>query len=170
MTSKKLSRRPLKRSIVFEVQCGPYSAFRDGKDRPRQSYVIWTANLPRGAKSQRFVACLQQITRPGQLGDQVHNPVLYQRIALLPKRPKLAAKQKMTECLNMARHQLYWLLDKHLKHAVRPMLRARNQSEEWQNFEPGNAESTLGQWRYQTMAALGKHLGDWAHPYEPWTY
>src|SRR5258708_6973654 len=115
MTIKNLSRRPLKRSIVFEVQCGPYTAFRDGQDRPRQSYVIWTSDLPRGAKSRRFVAILQQVNRPDSLGDRVHNPVLYQRIALLPKRPFLAAKQKRNECVNGARHALYWLLDGHLK-------------------------------------------------------
>jgi len=47
------------------------------------------------------------------------------------------------------------------------MLRARNQSEEWQNFEPANSEAVLGEWRHQTMQTLGKDLGNWAH-YEVW--
>jgi hypothetical protein len=49
LTAKRLSRRPLKRIVRFEIQLGPYSVlYRDGKQRPREHYVIWTAELPCG--------------------------------------------------------------------------------------------------------------------------
>ena len=55
MITTKLSRRPLKRTIRFEIQLGPDSVgYRDGKERPRQCYVLWTSELPRGKKYRRF--------------------------------------------------------------------------------------------------------------------
>ena len=76
--SKRLSRRPLKRTVRFEIMLGPYSTLnRDGKERPREHFVIWTAELP------RFIAVLQKMNRPDAHWDRIHNPVLFQKIVLL---------------------------------------------------------------------------------------
>lgn len=64
----RLSRRPLKRTVRFEIQLGPYSwQFRDGKERPAEQYTIWTAELPKGKKHPRFIEVLQKMNRPGPI-------------------------------------------------------------------------------------------------------
>jgi hypothetical protein len=165
--AKKLSRRPLKRTIRVEIQLGPYStAMRDGKERPAQSYVLWTAQLPRGKKSTRHIAVVQKVTRRGNLGDLVHNPILFQKIVLSP------TESTGHDVLNRARHAMYWLIHDQLARVTRPMVRARGEgTPEWVNFDVGGCAETLGAWRAETLAKIGtRFIGCWNHPIEPFGY
>jgi hypothetical protein len=168
---RKLSRRPLKRWIQFEVQLAPYSvAFRDGNERPRVHYVIWTSQLPKGKKSSRSIAVLQKMTRPGRYSDLVHNPVLYQRIVVLPDSMKAEGVAK--GALNACRCKAYWLLKDELARATRPVVRTRGgPGTEWETFEPGMAGTTpLEEWRKETLwRTANVWLGHW-DKYEPFGY
>jgi hypothetical protein len=178
MTTKKttkLSQRPLKRLISFEIMLGPYSvAYRDDKERPRQHYILWTSELPKGKKLRRFMSCVQLVNRPGHLADVLHNPILYRRIVQLPNSQDSEYTAK--HCWHCAQHALYWLLEGQLKHLTRPMLKMRGTTsyempEEWLTIEPGNSEQVLGQWRSEAMYQISSFLGHWKQdPVEPFGY
>jgi len=147
---KKLSRRPRVRIIQFEVELGPYQSPSTKK------YVLWTSHLAKGKHSDRFMSVVQQITRPGNLGDRVHNPVLFQKI-VLPHGNEYKAKW----CYRRAQRALYYLLKGELAKMTRPVLRVRPGGFDWYSFEPGASTSVLGEWRRQVMDTVAGQLGNW---------
>lgn len=159
--TKKLSRRPLKRIVRFEIQLGPYSTlYRDGQERPREHYTIWTAELPRGQRHPRFIAVLQKMNRPDQFWDRVHNPVLFQRIVALTGH----------HADSQAQHAAYWLLQKRLKAITRSLIKWRSTAnvEQWQTIDPP-PESQFEDWQLNTMHRLSQFLGNWKQM-EPFGY
>jgi hypothetical protein len=171
--AKRLSRRPLKRIVRFEIQLGPYSVlYRDGKQRPREHYVIWTAELPRGKHHPRFIAVLQQMNRPAQYWDRVHNPVLFQKIVLLSGGHDADTQAKAA--LHQAQARMYWLLEKHLKKLSRTLIKWRwttdvELPEAWETIDPPS-ESLFEQWHLETMHKLTSFLGNWKNWMEPFGY
>lgn len=170
----KLSRRPLQRIIKLQVELGPYStALRDGKERAACRYVLWISDVPktRKRKARRFMAVVQQVCRPGNLGDQVHNVHLFEKVVVLPDNQdaELVAKG----CYRQAQKAMYFLVKDLLAKATRPLVRScadeiisgemeADFEPYWHTFDVGNAEATLGEYREVVMSALGgKYLGHW---------
>lgn len=161
--TKKLSRRPLKRDVHFECELGPYFTstvpLKNNKERPSQRYVLWCSSLPK-RKRERWIAAVQQVNRPGNLGDYVHNPIVFQKIVVSPDEgtAKLAYRA--------AQKAMYFMLKDLLMQLTRPVLRFKTgDAEQWTNFEPGAATETLGAWRAQTLWDVAKTwLGVWEDP------
>lgn len=162
--TKRLSRRPLKRIVRFEIQLGPYSwQFRDGKERPAQSYVIWTAEIPKGKKHPRWLAVFQQMNRPGQYWDRVHNPVLFEQAIVLSGGQDGEYKAKFA--LHNAYRAAYLFLQKKLLQISRTIIRWRwtthyQLPETFELIDPPG-ESHFKEWHAEAMHELGHFLGTW---------
>lgn len=146
MAKARLSRRPLKRIVRFEIQLGPYSwQYRDGKERPAEQYTIWTAELPKGKKHPRFIAVLQKMNPPGRFADRVHNPVLFQQVVVLSGAQDAEYKAKWA--LHNAQAAAYWLLKKRLLQLSRTLIKWRWTThyellDAWETIDPPS-ESNL---------------------------
>jgi hypothetical protein len=144
-TKKKLSQRPLKRWTQFTVELGVYG------NGTAQKFVLWTSFLPRG-KHARFIAVVQQVNRPGNLGDRAHNPHVFQKIARLTDTQEDEYKAKYV--YYQAKKAMYFLLKQELEQASRPKVRIGGAGEELATFEPGFATDTLGRWREATLQKI----------------
>jgi hypothetical protein len=173
----KLSRRPLRRIIKLQVELGPYSiGFRDGTSPAACRYVLWVSEIPRGKKRRRFMAVVQAVTRPGNLGDEIHNPVLFRKIVQLP--PNQDSEYVAKGCYRQACKAMYFLIKDLLHKATRPMVKScgddiiagktcDGEPACWHSFDPGNAADTLGDYRQMVLQALqGKYLDQWEN-YDP---
>src|SRR5262249_15257298 len=153
----KLSRRPLRRAIHFTVELGPFWTStvpgKLNKERPTQRYILWTACIPKGKKKHRFMSVLQAVSRPDNLGDQIHNPHLFEKVVLLPDKQDSEYVAKW--CYRRAQRAMYYLLKNKLEKLVRPMLRV-SVEDYTESYEPGAASSTLGQWREETMLKIAQ--------------
>lgn len=169
--AKKLSLRPLRRIVKFQVELGPYSvSFRDGMARtPR--YVLWISEVPKGKRSHRFMAVVQAVYRLGNLADEIHNPVLFRKVVILPNNQDSELKAKW--CYRCAQKAMYFLIKQALEKATRPMLRScgddiiagktcGDEPPYWHNWEPGFMTDTLGEYRKTVLSTLAnKYLGQW---------
>ena len=176
--ASKLSRRPLRRIIKFQVELGPWSvSFRDGKERARVRYVLWISEVPKGQRGRRFMSVVQAVHR-GSLADEVHNPILFRNIVTLPNNPESEWVAK--GCYRRAQKAMYFLLKDGLEKASRPMLRVcgtdvgagiPNEGPlEWENFDVGFLTDTLGEYRKSVPEDVKtKHLGSWWETQSPTT-
>jgi hypothetical protein len=128
--------------------------------------MIWISGLPktRKRKARRFMSVVQLLNRPANLGDYLHNPILFQKIVQLPNSQESEYVAK--GCLHAAEKALYWLLAGQLKALTRPLLRYRGSldgtlPDSWLALDPPS-ESISGDWRNQIMWKLGSEwLGNW---------
>ncbi|HTD15915.1 MAG TPA: hypothetical protein VK673_12085 [Chthoniobacterales bacterium] len=169
---KKLSQRPLRRYIQFECQLGPHFTStvpgQPNKLRSSQRYCLWTADLPKGKKNRRFMAAVQEINRPGNMGDTLHNSLVFAKAVVLPDNQdsELVAKG----CYRKAQKFLYYLIKDMLARVTRPTVKVcggdgSQLDAYWHTYDVGMCGSSeLGQFRELVISEVGnKYLGNSDH-------